>query len=396
MLRSLFSGISGLRANQTSLDVTGNNIANASTVGFKSSQTVFQDTLSQVLRGASAPTEQGGGSNPAQVGLGVQVAAIRTNFQQGSAQLTNKSTDMMISGDGFFITQRGGQTEYTRAGAFDFDGFGNLVTADGAYVQGWMADIDGTIDPTRPTTALTVQAGQAMAPKVTTEGSFVGNLPADAPDGHVLTRQMDVYNATGVQRTVTVTYTKAAGVNEWAVEITDPDAATTGNLTVQFDGAGRLTAPTGTVGLNGIQYDMTTLTGFANETTLATGQQNGNTAGTLESFTLASDGTIIGTFSNGLKQPLGQVALALFTNPNGLEKAGNSGYRATVNSGNVQIGTAGEGGLGLLAGGALEMSNVDLANEFTQLVISQRGFQASSRVITTSDEVLQELVNLKR
>ncbi len=145
MLRSLYSGISGLRSHQTMLDVTGNNIANVNTTGFKASSVQFQDTLSQMTQGAGGPQAQAGGTNPAQVGLGVQVAGISTNFTQGSSQATGKATDMMISGDGFFVTSKGGEQLYTRAGAFELDSTGRLVSPDGAILQGWMADADGNM-----------------------------------------------------------------------------------------------------------------------------------------------------------------------------------------------------------------------------------------------------------
>src|SRR4051812_49433124 len=169
MLRSMFSAISGLKAHQTKLDTVGNNIANVNTVGFKSSQTVFQDTLSQVLSNGSAPTETGG-TNPAQVGLGVKVAGIATHFSQGSTQSTHRSTDFMISGDGFFVTQSGNEQLYTRAGSFDFDGEGRLVTADGSILQGWMAKADGTVDTNGAIGNLSVPYGQVMAPSASTSG----------------------------------------------------------------------------------------------------------------------------------------------------------------------------------------------------------------------------------
>src|SRR3954451_21486194 len=167
MLRSMFSAISGLKAHQTKLDTVGNNIANVNTVGYKSSQTVFQDTLSQVLSNGSAPTEQTGGTNPAQVGLGVQVAGITTNFSQGSTQSTSRSTDFMISGDGFFVTQAGNEQLYTRAGSFDFDAQGRLVTSDGSILQGWKAT-DGVVDANGAIDDLTVPYGQVMPPKAST------------------------------------------------------------------------------------------------------------------------------------------------------------------------------------------------------------------------------------
>ncbi len=292
MLRSLFSAISGLRANQTMLDVTGNNIANANTVGFKSSNIVFQDTLSQMLTAGSAPTAPPapapatGGTNPIQVGLGVQVGGITTNFNQGSAQVTGRPTNLMISGDGFFVVNRGGQDLYTRAGAFNFDSAGQLVSPDGDIVQGYGPDASGSITPT-------------------------GN-PADLKD------------------------------------ITIPDMVTE------------------------------------------------DPTNPMRSYNIGADGVITGIYADGTKKPLFQIALANFSNPAGLDKVGDTSFRDSTNSGTVQLGAPGTGRRGDLIGGSLEMSNVDLAQEFTNLIIAQRGFQATSRVITTSDQVLEELVNIKR
>jgi flagellar hook protein FlgE len=168
------------------------------------------------------------------------------------------------------------------------------------------------------------------------------------------------------------------------------------NLTFDADGSYAAASPTSLTTTGGIAVDLSTITGFAGLDTVEASTQNGRSAGTLQSFTINADGTLLGSFSNGLKQSIGKVALATFTNPSGLSKVGGSLYRGTVNSGDPQVGAAGTGGRGELTGGALEMSNVDLSAEFTNLIIAQRGFQANSRVITTSDELLQELVNLKR
>jgi flagellar hook protein FlgE len=283
MLRSLFSGISGLRVNQTMLDVTGNNIANANTVGFKASTTVFQDTLSQMLSGATADGAVRGGINPMQVGLGVQLASVSTNFGQGSAQTTGRTTDLMIQGDGFFVVQNANEQLYTRAGSFDFDRTGTLVTPAGNRVMGYSLDNDG--------------------------------------------------NPTGELRPVTL----------------DPAGAVP-----PADGA------------------------------------------ELVSYSIGPDGKVRGVFDDGVQRDLCQLAVADFTNPMGLEEAGGSTWRMSANSGEPQIGVATQEGNGTMVAGALEMSNVDLAAEFTNLILAQRGFQASSRVITTSDQVLEELVNIKR
>ena len=392
MLRSLFSGISGLRSHQTMLDVTGNNIANVNTTGFKSSQTQFQDALSQVVQNASGAQAGTGGTNPAQVGLGVRVAGVTTNFTQGASQLTGRSTDMMIQGDGFFVVRKGADTFYTRAGGFDFDATGQMVLpGEGALVQGWAA-VNGVIDTNSPLTDLKVPAGTLMAAVPTTAANYTGNLQSDAANGTTLERAITVYDSTGVERDVTLSFTKAAA--GWSLSATD-GVATSAYGPVTFNGAGALTSAA-TLTLGAVTVDLSKVTGFAGVQTVAASTQDGHSAGTLQAFSLGADGTITGSFSNGLKQAVGRIALGSFTNPAGLEKSGGSLFRTTVNSGNAQVGAAGTGGRGGLAGGALEMSNVDLSSEFTNLIIAQRGFQANSRVITTSDELLQELVNLKR
>jgi flagellar hook protein FlgE len=398
MLRSLFSGISGLRSHQTMLDVTGNNIANVNTTGFKASQIQFQDTLSQMLNAASGAQDGVGGQNPAQVGLGVQVAGITTNFTQGAAQLTGRSTDMMISGDGFFVVRQGTQQFYTRAGSFDFDSTGQMVLpGDGAIVQGWAAE-NGVIDTARPVGDIRVGVGTVMPAKATTRTPFAGNIQADAKDGTVKTVTVKAYDAIGTAREVELTLTK--GATGWTMSATD-GTSNYAATPLTFDASGALTWTDATSGdatfdLGGVTVDLTGITGMAGVDTVAAGKQDGYAAGILESFSLGSDGTINGSFSNGLKQDLGRIAMASFTNPSGLSKAGGSLFTTTVNSGDPQVGAAGTGGRGTLSAGSLEMSNVDLSTEFTQLIIAQRGFQANSRVITTSDEVLQELVNLKR
>src|SRR5215212_5558644 len=179
MLRSMFSAISGLRAHQTKMDVTGNNIANVNTVGYKSSTTVFQDTLSQVIKAGGQPAADRGGTNPAQVGLGVTGAGLTTNSTQGATQSTGRSTDFMIEGGGFFVTRARTENIYTRAGSFDFDGSGKLVTPDGKILQGWMADAAGVINPNGPIGDLSVPYGQLVNPKASTTGSVVGNIPSE-------------------------------------------------------------------------------------------------------------------------------------------------------------------------------------------------------------------------
>jgi len=290
MLRSLYSGISGLRAHQTMMDVTGNNISNVNTVGYKAAATLFQDTMSQTVATGGKPQVDAalvpvrGGINAAQIGLGVKLADIATNFRQGSQQPTGVGTDLMIQGDGFFVLDEAGQTLYTRSGGFHFDSDQNLVAPNGAFVMGYAAGV-------------VPAPGVALVPMTLNPASAV-------------------------------------------------PAVTTEKMT---------------------------------------------------SYTISPTGEIIGQFDDDTPRSFGQIATATFVNPNGLEKAGNSTYRSNAAvTGAADLGAAGTGGRGPMTSGSLEMSNVDLAQEFTNLIVAQRGFQANSRVITTSDELLQELVNLKR
>jgi flagellar hook protein FlgE len=407
MLRSLFSGISGLRAHQQMMDVTSNNIANVNTVGFKSSQVVFQDTLSQMMRSAGAPQQGQGGTNPAQVGLGVRLGAINTSFIQGSAQTTGRATDVMISGDGFFIVNSVDEMLYTRAGAFNFDAEGKLVTPTGAAVQGWPA-VNGEVNTNAPVGDIRLPMGTLIAPNATRNMVLAGNLPADAPVNTTIPRSIKTYDVQGNTVTLTTTFTLTAG--GWEVVVSDgstPSAA----AALTFLPNGQINGPTYTdangdtkIGLLydpdsdgiGVEVDLAGLTEYTGNTTVSPLSQNGSPAATLQSFSINPDGQLVGVFSNGNKQTVAQLALANFNNPPGLEKVGDSLYRFTVNSGLAQVGVAGTVGLGTMQSGAVEMSNVDLAQEFTNLIVAQRGFQANSKVISTSDEVLQELVNLKR
>lgn len=408
MLRSMFSGVSGLRSHQTMVDTVGNNIANVNTFGFKSSTAVFQDLLSQVIQGAGMPAQEAGGTNPAQIGLGVKVAGVNTSFTQGAAQSTGRATDLSIQGDGFFmVNSSGGEQLFTRAGALNFDALGRLVTPSGDIVQGWTAGNDGTLDINGPVGNLRMPMGQQIQPQATDRIELGGNLNAAAADGDGTTTSITIYDDQGISQELTIAFTKN-GTDTWDLDITDEDGnAVGGTQTLTFDPAtGEVSSPavsiqtsdlTGTfAGVTQIDLDTTALRQFEGESGAAALTQTGSAMGTLQSFTIGGDGVVNGVFSNGRTRPLGQIALANFTNPGGLEKAGDSTFRATVNSGNAQVGAPGGGGRGTILASTLEMSNVDLAAEFTNLIIAQRGYQANSRVITSSDELLQELVNLKR
>ncbi len=405
MMRSMFSGVSGLRNHQVRMDVIGNNIANVNTVGFKSSRVTFQEVFSQVIRGASSPTDTRGGTNPQQVGLGMTVAGIDTLHTQGNLQITGKMTDLSIQGNGFFILEQGGQQYYTRAGAFDVDGNGYLINpSDGSRVQGWMAT-SGTL-PLRDVSSLgavRISPGQTVAASATTALEYSQNLDAGAANGDTHVTSIDVFDSLGCKHNLVMTFTKT-GANAWNWSCA-VDGVAEENGTLTFAATGALTSSTGgpitinpTTGADpmSITPTFTGLTQYAGECTATTSGRDGYVMGSLESFTIDATGTVTGVFSNGETMILAQVAMASFANPAGLINKGGGMYADSNNSGVRQLGQAGTGGRGQIAPGALEMSNVDLSQEFTNMIVTQRGFQANSRIITTSDEMLQELVNLKR
>jgi flagellar hook protein FlgE len=394
MLRSLYSGISGLRAEQAMLDVTSNNIANVNTVGFKSSSVQFEDALSQMVSAAGLATTAKAGTNPNQVGLGVRVAGVTTNLTEGSQTTTGNNLDAMISGDGYFVTQTGSQTLYTRNGSFHWDSEGRLATADGSLVQGWNA-VDGAVATGGKPSVLTLPAGTVAPANGTTKATMSGNLPSDATLGTKLDRDITVFSADGTARQLTATFTAGAS-GAWTYSIDDHKAATPVTGTLQTNGSGAITGSSLKPVINGITVDLSAMSGYAGLSTSSFSDQDGNAAGTLLAVNMGADGTLSGTFSNGATVAIARLAIGTFTNPEGLAKAGNSTMTETLNSGGVRLGTAGADGYGSVVSGALEASNVDLSQEFTNLIVAQRGFQANARIITTSDEILQELTQLKR
>lgn len=407
MLRSMYSGIGGMKNFQTKLDVIGNNISNVNTFGFKKGRTTFKDLVSQQLSGASNPTDARGGTNPRQIGLGSTIATVDTIDTQGSLQTTGRALDLGISGDGFFIVNDGDLPYYTRAGNFYLDREGTLVTSDGLKVMGYGVDADGVVNE-NDFTELRVPAGDVMAPQQTTDVSFKGNLKADSVSGDTVSVQYKVVDSLGIVHDVDVTFTKRATDGDWVYTVSTPgDANVTpalANQPISFNSTGSVeTNPTTNVniapgnGANNIQFelDLSNITQFAGSNTVDVNEVNGNFEGILESFNISQSGEINGVYSNGEVRVLGQIALANFNNPGGLTKSGNNLYQISNNSGAANVGIAGVG-RGTMSSSALEMSNVDLSEEFTEMIVAQRGFQANTKIITTSDEILQELVNLKR
>ena len=408
MSRSLFSGVSGLTSFQKWMDVIGNNIANAATPGFKTSVVVFTDILNQTLSAGAAPSGARGGINPMQMGLGVTVGSITPVFLQGSLQTTNRNTDLAIQGDGFFMVSDGTGLFFTRAGAFNLDANGDLVeTVTGFKVQGRDGDIR-------------IGLGQQGAAALTTTAQLKGNLDFTAPDGTAVPLTFTFVDSVGATHNLTVTLTKdfatAPGTWDWAVTSTDPGilSITTGSGSVVFDenggiasgqsqdiavefgpGSGVTTPQPITLDFGTVDNN-TPLTGFASPSSVALSNQDGLVSGTLTSFAVGADGSIIGFFSNGTAETLDQVLLATFNNPGGLLKVGQNHFVQTAVSGVANIGVPGVGGRGIVTPGNLEASNVDLASEFTSMILAQTGFSANARTISVSNEMLKEVINISR
>lgn len=412
MLRSMFASVSGLRAHQTMMDVTGNNIANVNTQGFKSSRTTFAETLVQTVRSGGLATAARGATNPMQIGLGSLVANIDQIMTQGAALVTNRSTDIMLEGDGFFQIIEGDRVRYTRAGAFNYDPTGTLATGNGARVMGWVADVNGVIDTNAPLTVL--QVGNASVPPApTTFATTSGNLAASSLIGDQFATTSLLFDSQGTAFNMTSRYTKT-GPNAWNLDITYVDeAGVTQNLSlgnaVTFDGAGELIGPAsvtiGPVTLgNGLAqtFDVNLgsaqnpLTQYDSAGVLNVPERDGTSAAELETVYFTKPGIITGRYSNGSTATLGQIAVITFQNPEGLSKVGETMWEQSQASGEPIVGVPGVGRSGMVLAGALEGSNVDLAQEFTNLVLAQRGFEANSRVVTVSDEMLGALVNMKR
>jgi len=415
MMRSLFSGVSGLRNHQIRMDVIGNNIANVNTVGYKSSRVTFEEAFAQLLQGASRPPGDSGnvsgGVNPVQVGLGMNIGSIDLLFTQGNIEATGVTTDLAIQGDSFFVVSDGTTKSFTRSGNFQLDANGRLVAStNGFVVQGKLAT-DGVLTDTIQDIELPF--GQKSAARATTNVSLAGNLNAEAAVGDTRQTTITVYDAMGARDEMTITFTKATGTT-WTYDVTVASGTATSGAsgTLTFDNQGRLTTPlpstpfvfTPASGAQDVSVDIdfgtagsiTGVSQFAAPSTAVLKQQDGYTMGDLQNFSIDQTGTITGAFTNGVTLTLAQIVLADFNNPAGLLRDGNNMYQVSANSGSPVLGFAGEGSQSVITSGALEMSNVDLAQEFTSMITAQRGFQSNARVITTADEMLQELVSLKR
>jgi flagellar hook protein FlgE len=507
MMRALFSAISGMKNHMSYMDVVGNNIANVNTTAYKSSRVTFQDILGQTIRGASSAQNGRGGTNPAQIGLGMNLAGIDNMMTQGSIQSTGKLTDFAIQGDGFFVVSDGSANSYTRDGAFDIGVDGGLINpTNGLRVMGWKADALGNVDTQTPLTPLEIPFGTQVSAQATTKMKFSGNLDASAAVGDTVNTTVTAYDSLGVAHSVKVTLTKmapntwavrnsassvsmtpaatgdlaASGASvtgapntmrpgSWAITLTagtlsavftpatyggappawgtgTPEPAITGSIApggtnttlipgvtitagatiasgtaaIKIDNGASSQAPitfsdtgqwsstnslptasidvtsTGAASPQNVTLDLSGLSQFAGESQVNLTNQDGFPAGALTSFAVGSSGEVSGIYSNGSNRVIGQLALANFVNAGGLQRMGQNLWAPSASSGDPIIGAPNTNGRGAVSTGSLEGSNVDLAQEFTDVIVAQRGFQASSRVITASDQLLQDLVGIIR
>jgi flagellar hook protein FlgE len=421
MLTSLFTAISGMKANGTSLSVIGDNIANMNTIGYKASRISFGDVMSQTLTS---------GTSSSQIGRGVLVSDISPLFTQGSFESTGNALDLAVDGDGFFIVRDVSGIYYTRAGQFTLDKDGFIVDPNGLKVQGYqyttagqLTGILGDIDvskfnnSTAPTANVNISANIDSRSVEIPTGFDITNPSSTSHFSSVVT----VYDSLGNARHITLYFTKVSG-NQWQWNaVVEANDSASGNTEIQasgtmtFDSTGALvtlTSSTGTVvgtstqevfNFGGgatpnqpITINFQNFTQFASESSTIFQSQDGFPAGTLKGLSISQEGVISGIFTNGQIKPIAQLALAKFMAPTQLTKFGRNLYTESFDSGVAIIGTPNNSGLGRVLSNTLELSNVDLAEEFVRMISAQRGFQANSRIITTTDELMQELVNLKR
>ncbi len=412
MFTSFSTALSALGAHATAVDVVGNNLANLNTPGFKASAVSFADLVTQSL---------GAGLGETQVGFGVGRPTTLRQFSQGAIQSSNGPLDAAIQGDGFLVVQNSaGNQLYTRGGNLIVDKSGNLLTAKSHRVLGWSAGADGSVNTNGPVGNIVIPVGSLRAPTASTGFNFDINLNAAASAGERFSTSIEVFDSLGVSHIVTANFTRSTTANQWDYAISVPDAdvnspitPVTGSLT--FNTLGILTTPTATdappeiaiTGLVSGAADMTLrwslyngdiprLTQYAQPSAVSANSQNGNPAAQLIRVGLADGGQVLAQYSNGQQVVVGQLAMASIRNPESLVAVGDNNFQLSARSALPAIGRPGTGGRGTILGGAVESSTVDIAREFTNLIVLQRGYQANTRVITTVDEISQETINLKR
>lgn len=414
MFTSFSTALSALGAHSTAIDVVGNNLANLNTPGFKASVVSFYDLVTQSL---------GAGLGETQVGFGVARPLTLRQFSQGAIQTSNGPLDAAIQGDGFLVLRNSaGATIYGRGGNLQVDKNGALLTATGERVQGWVGG-NGVVDTNGPIGDIIIPVGTLRPAAATQNISFDMNLNAAAsagPPPDAFASSIEVYDSLGISHIISVNFTKSANPGEWDYSVSIPDADVSSPVTpvtgtIGFDTAGRLVNPPVTgpfptiavTGLNSGAADMNIqwnlynganprLTQFAQSSAISAIGQDGNPAAQLIRVGLGDSGRVLAQYSNGQQVTVGQLAMASVRNPESLLSVGNNSYQLSARSALPAIGLPGTGGRGTIIGGAIENSTVDIAREFTNLIILQRGYQANSRVVTTVDEISQETINLKR
>ena len=403
--------LSGLSADSVALNTIGNNLANLNTTAFKGQTTQFEDLFYQQIGNS-------GSGNILQEGVGTKVQTTDTDFTQGSLNNTGVTTDLALSGNGFFVVQQGGLNQLTRAGNFQLDSKGNFISAEGASVMGYTAT-NGVVNTTGPLTALSLPIGTVESAQATQNIGFTANLNAGSAVGTTYPASVTTYDSLGQTHLATVTFTKTAA-NTWsysaaipAGDYTGTTANTTGTLT--FNSSGQLTAPAANVAnitFNGLsngaanlvfKLDLYPTAGAVSTLTQSTApsQTNANTqdgfaSGIYNGFSVDQTGTLTATFTNGQLETVGQVAVATVADTQALSITGNNNFAATNSSGQIIAGVAGTGSRGTITDGSLELSNVDISTEFANLIVAQRAFEANAKTVTTFDTVTQDTIAIIR
>ena len=403
--------LSGLFADSLTLNTIGNNLANLNTTAFKSQSTEFEDLFYQQIG-------NNGSGDTLQVGVGTKVETTDTNYLQGSINSTaGVATNLALSGNGFFVVQQGETESLTRAGNFQLDQNGNLVTAEGASVLGYSAT-NGVVNSTGPLTPLSLPIGASESAQATQNIGFTANLDAGASVGTSYPTSVTIYDSLGNTHLATVTYTKTAA-NTWDYNIGIPagdytGAATNATGTLTFNSSGVLTDPAanvagvtfagmadGSANLD-FTFNLYSQTGAPTlSQNYASSQTNANTqdgfaSGIYQTFSADSSGILTAQFSNGQTETVGQVAVATVENPEALTIIGNNNLITTASSGQIITGIAGTGSRGTITDSALELSNVDISTEFANLIVAQRAFEANSKTVTTFDTVTQDTIAMIR
>ncbi len=415
MFTSFSTALSALNATSTAIDVVGNNLANMNSTGFKASEMSFSDLVTQSL---------GAGLGTTQVGFGTATPITMRNFSQGAIQTTGGVLDGAISGQGFYVVQDpiSGNTEYTRAGSFQTDAAGYLVTANGDYVQGWNADSTGQMDTNQPVSNIVIPVGSLEAPIATSVVNDELNLKSTASpdDTSTFSSPITIYDSLGTSHVLTLSFTKTAD-NSWTYtatlpegDLSDPTTAqvATGSLVFQSDGTLDLTQTTTPVQFTlpqfsdgatpgaTVTWSLTnsngagSITQYDQPSASSSKTQDGQGASQLVNVGLGNGGTILAQYSDGQQITVGQVALASVRNPGSMVAVGNNNFMLSGASAAPNIGVPGTGGRGTIQGGAIEASNVDIATEFTNLIVYQRGYEANGKVVSTANQLSQDTISL--